>query len=67
MLMLARKKGQAVQIGDDIVVKVVESGRGQVKLLFSAPRHVPIMRQELVNKESRNEPDAVTKLGHLGA
>ena len=50
MLLLSRKNGEAVQIGDNIVVKVVQSSKGCVKLLFDAPREVPIMRRELLEQ-----------------
>lgn len=57
MLMLSRKPGEAVQIGDDIVVRVVKTSRGQCKLLFEAPKEVPIMRKELLQQRSALSDD----------
>ena len=55
MLLLTRKAGQAVRIGTDILVQVVETRKGQVKLMFEAPKEVPIIRSELLEQPSRTE------------
>ena len=49
MLVLTRRKGEQVMIGDGlIVVEVLEIGpQGQVKLGFQAPRGLPIHRAEI--------------------
>ena len=49
MLTLARFTNEAVFIGDDIVVKVLDVCRttGKVKLGFDAPRNIPIDREEV--------------------
>ena len=47
MLILARKAKQAVRIGDDIIVEVVSVQGDQVRLGITAPRRVPVWRQEL--------------------
>lgn len=47
MLILARKPKQAVRIGDDIIVEVVAIQGDQVRLGITAPRQVPVWRQEL--------------------
>jgi carbon storage regulator len=52
MLVLTRKSGQKIRIGDDIVVTVVETCGSTVRLSIEAPRHIPIMRSELVDHES---------------
>ena len=48
MLVLTRKRGQQIVIGDDIVVTVLESSNGRVRLGISAAPEVPILREELV-------------------
>jgi carbon storage regulator len=50
MLVLMRKLGQSVIIGDDIEVKVVGIDRGQVKLGFTAPHEVPVHRREVYER-----------------
>lgn len=46
MLVLSRKNGDAITIGDDVVVTILEVRRGQVRLGIEAPTHVPIRRDE---------------------
>ena len=70
MLVLSRKPGDTVHIGSDVVVKVVDARKGQVKLLFEAPREVPIMRGELLsqrNVDQYDEEDTGFSLTMLGA
>lgn len=47
MLVLGRKPGEYVMIGDDIKVAVVRSDRGDLRLAISAPEHVKITRGEI--------------------
>jgi carbon storage regulator len=47
MLVLSRKNGECVQIGDSIEVKVLEVSGGRVKLGFCAPPNVSIQRNEI--------------------
>ena len=47
MLVLTRKKSQMIRIGNDIVVKVIQTGKGSVKIGVDAPRDVRVVRGEL--------------------
>jgi carbon storage regulator CsrA len=47
MLVLSRKIGESINIGEGIQVKVIEVREGKVRLGFSAPLDVNIRRQEL--------------------
>ena len=47
MLVLTRKDGESTRIGDNISVTVLGISRNRVKLGFSAPREIPIVRKEL--------------------
>ncbi len=47
MLVLTRKRMEAIKIGNDIVVKVIHTGTGTVKLGIEAPADVRILRGEL--------------------
>ncbi|GAA4749536.1 hypothetical protein GCM10025783_22320 [Amnibacterium soli] len=49
MLVLTRKKGERVMIGDDIVVTVIDVRGDGVRIGFDAPRGVSIQRAEVVN------------------
>jgi len=47
MLVLSRKVGQRVLIGEAIVVTVVRIGPSSLRLGIQAPRHMNIVREEL--------------------
>jgi carbon storage regulator len=53
MLVLARKAGESILIGDDIVIKVVTAGR-KVHIGIEGPRHVPIVRAEIADQRPKN-------------
>jgi len=46
-LVLSRKKGESILVGDDIVVKIIGIEGSQVKVLIEAPDEVVILREEL--------------------
>jgi carbon storage regulator len=48
VLVLTRKKGERVLIGDDIVVTLIDIRGDGVRIGFDAPRGVPIQRAEVV-------------------
>ena len=50
MLVLTRKVGERINIGDDIVVLVIEVNRGNVRIGIDAPGTVSIYRQEVYEK-----------------
>ena len=52
MLVLTRKRAEKIQIGEDIVVKVIKTGRSTVKIGIEAPTGVRIMRAELCENTS---------------
>lgn len=57
MLVLARKKEEAVVIGDGVRVVVLGVHNGQVKLGFEASREINIVREE-VKERVKNEQAA---------
>jgi len=48
MLVLSRRVGDSIVIGDDVVVTVLEVKGDVVRVGVDAPRHVPVRRQELL-------------------
>ena len=54
MLILTRKLGESIVIGDNIIVTVSDIKNGQIKLGFTAPKDVTINREEVV-KEIKGE------------
>lgn len=55
MLILQRKKEQALTIGDNICITVLDIGSDWVKLAIDAPRDVSILRTELIEAASANQ------------
>ena len=47
MLVLTRKQGEKIVIGNGVVITVVEIDRGKVRLGIEAPREVRIAREEV--------------------
>ncbi|MCA1055298.1 carbon storage regulator CsrA [Rossellomorea aquimaris] len=47
MLVLTRKTGEAIQVGEDIEISVVSIKGDQVKLGINAPKNVEIHRKEI--------------------
>jgi len=58
MLVLSRKLGEKILIGDDIVITVVRLSGGGVRLGVEAPISLPVVREELQNKMKQAEDQA---------
>jgi carbon storage regulator len=48
MLVLSRKPGQRLQIGNDITITITRVEHGSVKIGVEAPKDVAIIRTELL-------------------
>lgn len=60
MLVLTRKIGESVVIGDDVSVQVLGIRGGQVSLGFTAPEDVRIYREEVIRTiETHNQGAAL--------
>ena len=49
MLVLSRKVGERVLIGDKIAVTIVRIGQGGVRIGIEAPPELPVVREELAS------------------
>jgi len=60
MLILTRKKGEAIAIGDNIQIQVLDVKGGQVRIGIDAPRKVSVNREERLAtaKSGDNTPAA---------
>ena len=54
MLILTRRVGESLRIGDHITITVIKQSRGQIGLAIDAPSDIKILREELVGKPQRN-------------
>lgn len=53
MLILTRKRNEAIRINDDITIVVVEIRGDKVRLGVVAPKDVPVHRQEIYDHIQR--------------
>jgi carbon storage regulator len=71
MLVLSRRENEKIVVGGDVVITVLEIGRGQVRLGIEAPKDCRILRHELVvevgeeNRRAVAGADAAAALGAL--
>ena len=66
MLVLTRKLGETIVIGDDIVIKVVDIHGKQIRLGIDAPTEISIFRGEIyerIQEENRRSLDTTDKTG----
>ncbi len=50
MLVLTRKPGEGIIIGDDVTIKVIEMKGGGVRIGIDAPKNKKIYRQEIYDR-----------------
>lgn len=60
MMVMRRRAGESILIGDDIEIHIAEIGRSRVKVAIAAPREVPIVAKEL--KITADENTAATRV-----
>lgn len=53
MLVLSRRDGERIVIGDSITVTVLESREGQIRLGVDCPREIPVHRFEVYERIQR--------------
>jgi carbon storage regulator len=61
MLVLTRKRDEFIKIGSNIVIRVIKTGNGSVKIGIDAPASVRVMRGELATND---EPDMTDAFAH---
>ncbi len=60
MLILTRKSGEGILIGNDIMVKIFEIEGDRVKIGIDAPKSMKVLRQELYEDISRENKMAAS-------
>lgn len=61
MLILHRKKGETLLVGDNIRITVTETGSDGVKLAIEAPKSIRILRGELEEAAKVNQESVINK------
>jgi len=59
MLVLTRKKGQALMIGHDIELTIVDIQGDQVRIGINAPKNIPIHRKEIYEEIRKENLSAI--------
>ena len=59
MLILTRRVGETLMIGDDVTVTVLGVKGNQVRIGVNAPKEVAVHREEIYRKIEREKPQAV--------
>jgi carbon storage regulator len=65
MLIVTRRAGERIMVGDDVVVEVIEIVGNQVRIGINAPRSIPVYREEIytaVQEENRAAAEAPADL-----
>jgi carbon storage regulator len=66
VLILTRKKGQSIVIGEDIEIFISEVDGEQVKIGIRAPAEIKIYRQEVLDAIRENNQQSLTTPKDLG-
>jgi carbon storage regulator len=62
MLILTRKVGESLRIGDDVIVTIAEVRGSQIKVQIEAPREVAVHREEVYFRIQREQEKDFSEL-----
>lgn len=60
MMVMRRREGEKILIGDNIVIHIAQVGRGRVKIGIDAPRDIAIVAEEVKRVRDENTAAAAT-------
>jgi carbon storage regulator len=66
MLVVSRKVGERVLIGDQISVTVIKVGSGGVRIGIQAPKEMPVVREELATQMRVDEEEHIRRAQQNG-
>ena len=58
MLIIRRRAGESLLIGDNVEIEILELGPGHVKLGIRAPREITVLRKEVLLTQAENRAAA---------
>lgn len=61
MLVITRKSEESLIIGEDIEINILEISNGKVRIGINAPKHIKIVRKEIVEDIKQTNKEAVVK------
>lgn len=69
MLVIRRRAGESIFIGDEVEIEILEMTGSQVKLGIRAPKHIAVMRKEILSIQQANlaasQPISSTSLENM--
>ena len=60
MLVLSRRKDESIMIGEDIEIRVIDIRSGKVRLGITAPKRIPVHREEVYKAIHNKNKDEKT-------
>jgi carbon storage regulator len=67
MLMMSRRQGEVILIGDDIEIVIAHIGRSRVRVGIRAPRETPVVAREVKLVREENQAAAAVVVGENSA
>ena len=55
MLVLSRKPSEVIRLGEDIKITIIRIGPNVVRIGIEAPKHIGIVREELIDSPSEQK------------
>jgi carbon storage regulator len=65
MLVVSRKAGDSIIIGDNIEVCILEIGDGTIKIGIEAPRTIKVLRKELIKEVEMENRESLTNVANI--
>jgi carbon storage regulator len=65
MLILTRKIGESIMIGDNIVVNIISSNGSNIRVGVDAPREIPVHREEVYKRILKERDEVIMATGAL--
>jgi carbon storage regulator len=56
VLIITRRPGEKIMLGDDVVIEVIEVSGSSVRVGIAAPRSLPVYREEIWEALKKDAP-----------